>query len=69
VGVSTLYQFSGFFAQCPIEKETCMRLFKLLPLLAVSVASIQAQAQNREVNIICSAQAAWCSMIAITDPS
>ena len=41
-----------------------MKSYKLLPLLALLAAS--AQAQNREVNIICSAQAAWCSMIAVT---
>jgi iron(III) transport system substrate-binding protein len=52
---------NDFFA-----KETYMSLFKLLPLLAVLVPSAQVQAQNREVNIICSAQAAWCSMIAVT---
>ena len=41
-----------------------MKSYKLLPLLALLAAN--AQAQNREVNIICSAQAAWCSMIAVT---
>ena len=41
-----------------------MKAFKLLPLLALVATT--AQAQNREVNIICSAQAAWCSMIAVT---
>ncbi|MFM7001377.1 MAG: iron ABC transporter substrate-binding protein, partial [Limnohabitans sp.] len=37
---------------------------KFIPLLALLATG--AQAQTREVNIICSAQAAWCSMIAVT---
>ena len=41
-----------------------MKVFKIIPLLALMASSVQAQ--NREVNIICSAQAAWCSMIAVT---
>ena len=41
-----------------------MKIFTLLPLVALLATG--AQAQNREVNIICSAQAAWCSMIAVT---
>eukprot|EP01031_Cornospumella_fuschlensis_P023099 gene23099-28083_t len=41
-----------------------MRTPKLLLVLALLASG--AQAQNREVNIICSAQAAWCSMIAVT---
>lgn len=36
-----------------------MKSFKFLPLVALLASG--AQAQNREVNIICSAQAAWCS--------
>lgn len=36
-------------------------------LLASALAlSTAAQAQNKELNMICSAQAAWCSMIAVT---
>jgi len=41
-----------------------MKFAHVLPLLAVLATT--AQAQNREVNVICSAQAAWCSMIAVT---
>jgi len=37
----------------------------LTPLLAVA-AIAPAHAQNKELNLICSAQAAWCSMIAVT---
>ena len=37
--------------------EKPMQAFKILPLLALMASSVQAQ--NREVNIICSAQAAW----------
>ncbi|GAB3185286.1 ABC transporter substrate-binding protein [Hydrogenophaga aquatica] len=36
----------------------------LTPLLAIAIAP--AHAQNKELNLICSAQAAWCSMIAVT---
>src|SRR5574343_920124 len=41
-----------------------MKFARLLPLLAICTPL--AQAQTKEVNIICSAQAAWCSMIAVT---
>lgn len=34
--------------------------------VALAVASLGAQAQNNEVNIICSGQAPWCSMVAVT---
>ena len=37
----------------------------LTPLLAIA-AIAPAHAQNKELNLICSAQAAWCSMIAVT---
>ena len=41
-----------------------MKFAHWLPLAAVLATT--AHAQNREVNIICSVQAAWCSMIAVT---
>src|SRR5574343_805434 len=41
-----------------------MKFARLLPLLAICTPL--AQAQNKEINMICSAQAAWCSMIAVT---
>lgn len=37
----------------------------LTPLLTIA-AIAPAHAQNKELNLICSAQAAWCSMIAVT---
>ena len=37
----------------------------LTPLLAIA-AALPAQAQNKELNLICSSQAAWCNMIAVT---
>lgn len=37
----------------------------LTPLLALA-ATVPAHAQNKELNLICSAQAAWCNMIAVT---
>jgi iron(III) transport system substrate-binding protein len=36
------------------------------PALALAAATTPALAQNKEINMICSAQAAWCSMIAVT---
>lgn len=43
------------------------RDFLAVALAALSLAGASAHAQgNREVNIICSVQAAWCSMIATT---
>ncbi len=41
------------------------KLLLLSSLLAMS-AIAPAHAQNKEINLICSAQAAWCSMLAVT---
>jgi iron(III) transport system substrate-binding protein len=38
----------------------------LAPALALAATTTPALAQNKEINMICSAQAAWCSMIAVT---
>ena len=43
-----------------------MKKILLTPVVLALSAIGSAQAQNRELNVICSAQAAWCNIIAVT---
>ncbi len=51
-----------------MKKSSSTRASQLALALAATglLASNSALAQSGEVNVICSAQAAWCSMIAVT---
>jgi iron(III) transport system substrate-binding protein len=51
-----------------MKKASSIRASQLALALAASgfMVSTSAIAQSGEVNVICSAQAAWCSMIAVT---
>jgi len=49
-----------------VRSKLFLSLCLPLALSGIASLSLNASAQSSEVNVICSAQAAWCSMIATT---